>query len=290
MNQQIEELFPFYALGTLTDEERAQIENYIAHNPEARSRLEEMQQAVAALPLDATPVTPSTQVKTRLMAQVKASKETVAAKTAVSTPAPSFWQQLQTAFERLRLHPAMPVFAAACLVVALAAGWWAIRLNRQLTAQEQQTASLQTQITTLEGQLTTLQQTNAALEEQIGQREDTLAAIFAPGAHTVTAAGLDPQPQAVGKLVVNTEGNSAVFLASNLSPLPSDKVYQLWLIQGDQPVGMGTFQVDEHGYGKLVVMAETAVSSFTAVGVSIEPTGGSSQPTGDIVLLGTISS
>ena len=49
-----EELFPFYALHALTDEERAEVDAYIAVNPEAAARLAALAQDAAGLALMAT--------------------------------------------------------------------------------------------------------------------------------------------------------------------------------------------------------------------------------------------
>lgn len=46
MNEQIEELLPFYVLGALTDEETAVVEAYLAANPEARQRLDALAEPV----------------------------------------------------------------------------------------------------------------------------------------------------------------------------------------------------------------------------------------------------
>ena len=39
MDDHIEELFPLYALGALSDEERSQVESYVATRHDARARL-----------------------------------------------------------------------------------------------------------------------------------------------------------------------------------------------------------------------------------------------------------
>jgi anti-sigma-K factor RskA len=43
--------------------------------------------------------------------------------------------------------------------------------------------------------------------------------------------------------------------------------------------------VDENGQGVLIVTSELSIGSFQALGISVEPDGGSQQPTGDIVVL-----
>ncbi len=58
MENHIEDLLPFYALDALTEEEREQVEAYLATHPEARAQLEEMSQAVSVLPQGIPPVEP----------------------------------------------------------------------------------------------------------------------------------------------------------------------------------------------------------------------------------------
>jgi anti-sigma-K factor RskA len=58
----------------------------------------------------------------------------------------------------------------------------------------------------------------------------------------------------------------------------------LWLIQDGERTDGGVFSVNPEGYGSLWVEVPQSLSSFTAFGVSIEPSGGSPGPTGDKVL------
>ena len=68
MNKRIEEeLFPFYALDALTDEEKVEVEAYIATDPAARERLNALQETAEHLPLAAESVMPSPSVKANLM-------------------------------------------------------------------------------------------------------------------------------------------------------------------------------------------------------------------------------
>jgi len=71
---------------------------------------------------------------------------------------------------------------------------------------------------------------------------------------------------------------------AGLATLEPGKTYQVWLIEG-APVSAGLLTVDANGQGVLILTAETAISSFKSIGISIEPEGGSEQPTGDIVVL-----
>jgi anti-sigma-K factor RskA len=43
--------------------------------------------------------------------------------------------------------------------------------------------------------------------------------------------------------------------------------------------------VDENGQGVFIVSSNESIGTFNALGISVEPDGGSQQPTGDIVVL-----
>ena len=77
---------------------------------------------------------------------------------------------------------------------------------------------------------------------------------------------------------------SGVLTVANM-PLPDDgQVYQLWYLAGDMhaPVPGGTFTVDAQGVGFTLIPADAG--EFRAIGVSLEPGGGSTVPTGPILL------
>jgi anti-sigma-K factor RskA len=102
-------------------------------------------------------------------------------------------------------------------------------------------------------------------------------------------AGTDVQPEARGQLLGDPQSGSGVLIVSGLRPLEPGRVYQFWLIRGDSPVSAGVFHIDEQGAAIVNVSAGAAIGSYDAMGVSIEPEGGSAQPTGDIVMLASLS-
>jgi anti-sigma-K factor RskA len=62
-------------------------------------------------------------------------------------------------------------------------------------------------------------------------------------------------------------------------------VYQVWLIDDSGPKSAGILSVDENGQGVLIVTSDSPIGSFSTLGISIEPAGGSQQPTGEIIVL-----
>jgi len=85
---------------------------------------------------------------------------------------------------------------------------------------------------------------------------------------------------AVGKLVETQEG--ATLVAAGLPEVRADRTFQLWFLEeGADPVSAGTFDAS----GDLSVL-ETGVTfeGFAGAAVTIEPAGGSDQPTSDPVI------
>ncbi|MDQ3662737.1 MAG: anti-sigma factor [Actinomycetota bacterium] len=80
--------------------------------------------------------------------------------------------------------------------------------------------------------------------------------------------------------MVPTE-NGAVFAVAGLPEPPAGRTYQLWAIRNDKPLSLGTFGVEE---GQAVVRIEDPVDEVDAMAVTVEPEGGSAQPSTDPVM------
>lgn len=84
------------------------------------------------------------------------------------------------------------------------------------------------------------------------------------------------------EVVYVPDEGSGVFIAEGIDSLPEGRTYQLWLIGVEGPVSAGTFQPDEDGTARVLFDGE--VRPGLTVGLTIEPSGGSPAPTGDILL------
>ncbi|MFJ3334609.1 anti-sigma factor domain-containing protein [Streptomyces sp. NPDC086766] len=106
------------------------------------------------------------------------------------------------------------------------------------------------------------------------QRADELAAVLAaPDARTRSAALADG---ARGSVVVSKSRDRAVFVASGMAAPPRGKVYQLWFDDGGTMRSAGL--MDPHRASQTVMM-EGAVDGASAMGITVEPRGGSQKPT-----------
>lgn len=81
-------------------------------------------------------------------------------------------------------------------------------------------------------------------------------------------------------------GSARSYVFGNLKALPSGRVYQLWLLHGSTPVAGPTFVPD----GNTVVFpVDASLTGANSMAITVEPTGGSPQPTTTPVLVASIS-
>jgi anti-sigma-K factor RskA len=91
-----------------------------------------------------------------------------------------------------------------------------------------------------------------------------------------------------GVIVMSNDGNFGTLIVDGLPALDSARQYQLWLINEGKRTSGGVFSVMDNGYGVLIVNSSKPLSTYQNFGITIEPFGGSSGPTGDKVLGGKI--
>ena len=77
-------------------------------------------------------------------------------------------------------------------------------------------------------------------------------------------------------------------MALDLRTLPANNVYQVWLIKDGRRYDGGHFTVDASGYGQTLIFPYPSIAEFERIGITIEPLGGSSGPTGTSVLKGDL--
>lgn len=115
------------------------------------------------------------------------------------------------------------------------------------------------------------------LETDSAQVAEVLAA---PDADTITVEGEDGS---FARVVVSESRGEAVFLADGMEPVGREQTYELWLIDEAGAVPAGLFDVDEQGRATRVLAGD--LQRAAAIGVTVEPAGGSPQPTSDPVML-----
>ncbi len=106
-------------------------------------------------------------------------------------------------------------------------------------------------------------------------------------AHALTDSAFDAG--ATGVMYVDPDSDTALLVATGLTPLPADREYQVWIFTEDgQQVSAGFFRVDASGFGQQLVTAPEPFGAYHAVALSAEPADGSSSPTAPLSLGGWI--
>jgi anti-sigma-K factor RskA len=91
--------------------------------------------------------------------------------------------------------------------------------------------------------------------------------------------------QSSGKIYWDEQQNRWV-VSANLPPAPEGKVYQLWFVTPDRKISAGLIETDMSGQGLAMVDGPGDPGSLAAAAITLEPAGGSEQPTLPIYLIG----
>jgi anti-sigma-K factor RskA len=114
-------------------------------------------------------------------------------------------------------------------------------------------------------------------------------AITPPGGmRAVPISPADAASTATGFVLFSADGRNGALVVDGLPPLDEGWEYQLWLIRNGERTSGAVFSTDENSYGGTRIRAPLSLLEYTAVGITIEPAGGSPQPTGERVLGGPL--
>jgi anti-sigma-K factor RskA len=81
--------------------------------------------------------------------------------------------------------------------------------------------------------------------------------------------------------VMILDGDRAVLMAEDMPPVPEEKTFQIWVIENDVPKPGGLFEPREEW---VVTSVEIPLDGADTIAVTVEPEGGSPQPTTDPML------
>lgn len=99
---------------------------------------------------------------------------------------------------------------------------------------------------------------------------------------------MEPQPNAPnasGRIYLSPDRQEAAMSVWRLPPLPPDQTYQLWFQLDDQTrVSITTFSVDAKGAAVVRLNVPRMARPYVQCGITLEPRGGSPQPTGPRML------
>jgi len=286
-----------YALNALTADEAAAYERYLARSEQARIEAAELSDTAVALGLAVAPVQPSSALKANLMAQI-ASTPQLAPLSAPATPVAA--EPVAPVTPDVPAAPtdtppaAIPIGSAptpgrapvppAETAPATSAGpgsaaeraqrRWFQRPAGYLVAAAAAVALFVGG--TFAGQAIYGDPSREFAQEQAAGLAEINAASDTQRASTQTADGQD------ATLVWSGDLGLSAIIVDDLPALGDDQDYQLWYIGAAGPVSAGTF--DSDGSGTVWRVLDGTMTAGDTVGVTVEPKGGSEQPTTDPIV------
>lgn len=286
---------PDYALGLLEAEELEAFERHLAAGcAQCEQELASMDAVGDALAYSAPALAPPTALCDRVLAAIatdleheRAGADALAAEAAAVPAGQPLYRGQPTATPTYEPSPAEwpprvpvvavrsipwwvrvgPPLAFAATLATVLVGAWAYRLDRQLTL--------------VRGDLERVQSENQALAR-------ILDVVQSDRLRVVALGGLEGAPQAHGRVLWSPEKKQAVLYVFELPRPPAGKEYQLWVIDGQTPRSEGVFAVGADGRATHVLPEPPAAAGASAFAITIEPAGGMPQPTGAILLLGSV--
>lgn len=127
-----------------------------------------------------------------------------------------------------------------------------------------------------------IQTQQAELMNRMNDAQVAMAMLSYPGVERLSVDGVD----LTGSFLLDIDRNIAALIVWNMPQLSKDQTYQVWLIDpkgGRVSAGVFSPQTSE-AYTTQVITGEKGFSNYVGIGVTVEPAGGSAQPTGERVL------
>jgi anti-sigma-K factor RskA len=248
-----------YALNALSDDERTAFETRLDESPEIRTEVAEMTETALLLGRAVEPVTPSAGLRSSIMGLLDSTPqlprlETAAQDARADDSSAASWSPASPSGELRQPSPLArqrwfmrPVVLAVGVAAAVALVFGAVSLGSIGLGQR---------------------------PANVAVADPSMSQILAASDVQHTAADISTGGSAT-LYWSNKLGRSAVVL-NGVSSLPSNKTYQLWYINGSKIASAGTVNASSNGVTQVL---QGDLKTGDVVGITVEPTGGSNQPT-----------
>jgi len=231
-HKRFDEVKDAYVLGALPEQERRELEEYLAAHPERQAEIDELGNVASLLALSPPEQEPSPELRRSIMAVVEAQRP------------PARTRSWLAGVKELLSVRNLALGAAALLVIGLFSS----------------NMLLQGQVQDLQGQVASLQDSQQS--------------------RMVALAGTGAAQRAEAEVIL-LKDHKAVLMAEDMPRVPENKTYQIWVIEDDVPQPSGLFEADGDTVAAVV---EKPLDEDDVIAITIEPNGGSQQPTTDPML------
>ncbi len=284
------ELLPLAALGATDEREQGALDAHLAACGECQAELRSFTDTAALLALDAAPVAPRPQLRSRLLSEIKSIKQETTERAETGRDAKVVSLEEARAARRRDEPPVSsvrrPTFLygalAASLVIAGLAVTFAITQRRENDRLQATLSQVSRQLADTRSQLdgTNTELARARFESDL---------LAAPDSRTADLTGTAMAQTARAKLVFSDTTGEAILVAAKLPPAPAGKAYQLWYIADGKPLPGAVFTTDGSGRGEMRSSIPLEGRRAEVFAVTLEPAGGLPAPSGEIYLKGPAS-
>lgn len=250
---EVKELGPLYALGALDAETAQKVEVFLRHaTKDQQSEITEWREVAALLPVSLPQVQAPSFLRDRLLTRLAGE----------GTLSNSFQPGSSAKVLQFQPQPHAPKQASRWLAMA---------------------AAIVLAFTTV-----FLAWKNSRLSSRLNIAEAQVKEFLSSDTQLIYLAGVEA-PQANAKVIWNKKSQKWKVYVHNL-PVPSnDKAYQLWYVTKDAKINATVFSPNEEGNAELdLSLPPEAIQGLDATAVTLEPKGGSPQPTSNFYLLAKI--
>jgi anti-sigma-K factor RskA len=262
-HEELREQASAYVLGALDGDDRQRFEAHLAGCAECQAEVRSFRPVVDALARSVDAREPSADLRARVVGAV--------------TRGQTRTTEIPTAMGRSRSSTVIPWVLATAATIALAA----------LTPY---TAQLRNRTRELAAVVRDLSARLADSDRQLLVARNNVSLLLAPDVRRVDLRGQASAPQAGGRAYFSrTRG--VYFVATDLPSIAADKAYQLWFVLpgGANPVSAAVFSADAGGRAELIANVPAGMTDPSVLAVTLEPAGGSPQPTTTPFLVGNVN-
>jgi anti-sigma-K factor RskA len=263
-------LFP-YSLEALDVSGARALEVHLVECAECRTELAELRDASALLAYGAAPAEPGPEVRSGILAAVRAEPGKQEPRAAAAAPVIPLRPRAERNLWTIGLRLAAGL-AFIALLIGLAVLW------RRDARMRQELAQVSHQLSNQQHELT-------RDREVLTRQREALALLNSPNAKKMELAGTQTAQNARGTFVFDQKTGRAVLMAEGLPATPADKAYELWFIpKGHTPMAGKMFTIDASGHAMLPDQMPPEAMENAVIAITLEPKKGSATPTGAIYL------
>ncbi|WP_445666513.1 anti-sigma factor [Fodinibius sp. AD559] len=271
------ELCADYVLNILDQDERMRFEEMLDEATEEERELYQQMRTKGNKLLFSDRDDPSPEeLREELLAEVEDSDEQVPDRSSEHAEVESDEEVIEGADDSEETRVSLTLVLSIVLgFICLSLVFYAFSLRSEISAQSDVIAEQEKQIIDLENEMQELQ--------------EMLAVINSRQLHVVRLLGMEANPFGYGNVIWDSQNNRAVVWLAELPDPGGEGQYQFWAIFDNKAVDIKSFSVDDNGNALFMTDDLDMLDNGDdfSFAVTLESDGGSSQPDGEMHLMGS---